>query len=57
MTAEIHSGCYSLGLSYLQGKGVKRDITTAKKLFFKACDDGIDAGCKQYKKLKMRTGK
>ncbi len=40
--------CSSLGLSYASGKGVKQDYVKAKEFFGKACDGGIEDGCKNY---------
>lgn len=38
-------GCFSLGISYDVGRGVKQDYFKASKLFQKACDGGYMKGC------------
>lgn len=46
----IYAG-FNLGLMYLTGQGVIQDTSTAKDLFGTACDNGIQEGCDQYKRL------
>lgn len=42
---------YSLGKMYLYGEGVERNPYIAKEYFGKACDDGMQEGCKTYREL------
>ena len=52
--AGVASGCFSLGLMYYSGQGVKQDSHKAKELFGKACDDGHAGGCEGYAILNKR---
>ena len=38
-------GCYTLGLMYDAGQGVKQNYSTAAKFFRKACESGIAEAC------------
>lgn len=44
-------GCFFLGLSYVEGQGVRKNLSTAKQYYGKACDLGQQAGCDSYKLL------
>jgi len=44
----------SLGDMYVTGRGVVKDLGTAKGLFRKACDNGEQEGCNKYKALNIR---
>lgn len=44
-------GCFFLGLSYVEGQGVRKNLSTAKQYYGKACDLGNQAGCDSYKLL------
>ena len=45
---------FNLGVFYYHGKGVRQNIATAKELFGKACDNGFQEGCDNYRKLNQR---
>lgn len=47
---------YGLGLMYLYGNGVAKDINVAKKYFSKACDMGQSRGCSMYNKINGSSG-
>lgn len=47
-------GCYFLGLSYLEGTGIRQSTQKAKEYFGKACDLGCDNGCNEYAKLNKK---
>ncbi len=47
-------GCYILGVSYYNGKGVKQSYFKANKLYKKACELGEESGCKNYAKLNIK---
>jgi TPR repeat protein len=36
---------------YFNGEGIRQDKSTAKEFFGKACDGGMQDGCKNYRKL------
>jgi hypothetical protein len=38
-------GCYSLGVMYENGQGVRQDYFKAVELYSSACDGGISEGC------------
>lgn len=42
---------YSLGLIYNGGLGVEKNKSKAKSWFGQACNNGVDAGCDEYKKI------
>jgi len=42
---------YNLGVGYDNGEGVRQDKRQAKEWFGKACDNGHQAGCEEYRKL------
>jgi uncharacterized protein len=42
----------SLGVLYQKGEGVEKDIVKAGSLFDAACQQGIEQGCEEFKKLK-----
>lgn len=42
---------YVLGKIYEDGEGVRQNRTTAKEWYGKACDNGDEVGCFQYKRL------
>lgn len=42
---------YKLGEMYQHGWGVRQNKATAKELFGKACDNGSQTGCEQYRQL------
>jgi len=49
---DMQIGCYNLGVMYIDGKGVKKDIKKAKQLFNKACNNGKEEdACNAYKKI------
>ena len=43
-------GCYNLAVQYHNGKGVKRNIFKAKKLYRKACNLGFKKSCNEFEK-------
>ena len=44
--------CFSLGMMYYRGDGVRKDHFKAIEYFRKACDLSNEAGCKNYATLK-----
>lgn len=42
---------FNLGVMYANGEGVRQNKTTAKEWFGKACDNGTQQGCDEYRKL------
>ena len=46
-----NSAQYNLGIMYANGKGVRQDHAEAKEWFGKSCDNGLQTGCDQYKKM------
>lgn len=46
----IHAS-FNLALMYLHGDGVEPDVDIATELFGKACDNRIQDGCDEYKRL------
>ncbi len=42
---------YNLGVMYDEGQGVRQNKRTAKEWFGKACDNGHQTGCDEYRKL------
>ena len=42
---------FNLGLMYNEGKGVRQNSNTAKEFFGKACDNGYQNGCHNYRIL------
>ena len=42
---------YNLGVMYDEGQGVRQNKVTAKEWFGKACDNGEQKGCDNYKLL------
>lgn len=46
----IHAS-FNLALMYLRGNGVEHDVDIATELFGKACDNRIQDGCDEYKRL------
>ncbi|MBO8092775.1 MAG: sel1 repeat family protein [Prosthecochloris sp.] len=42
---------YTIGLKYDNGRGVKQDKRKEKEWFGKACDNGSQMGCDNYRKL------
>ena len=40
-----------LGTMYYDGGGVQQNKSTAKEWFGKSCDNGLQAGCDQYRDL------
>ena len=42
--------CSNVGVMYATGKGVQRNLTTAKKYFKMDCDKGIKAACRNMRK-------
>jgi len=48
--------CVNVGLSYFDGKGVKRNFNTAKKFLKKACDGGEATGCDLLRTLNHGAG-
>ena len=46
------NGCSNLGLSYEEGRGVRKSNTKALKYYGKACDLELALGCKNYARLK-----
>ena len=45
---------YNLGIMYDNGEGVRQDKKRAKEWFGKACDNGFQIGCDEYKKLNQQ---
>jgi len=43
-----------LGLIYKSGDGVPQDYKKAKEWYGKACDNGSQKGCDEYKKLNKK---
>ncbi len=41
----------NLGAMYANGEGVRQDRRTAKEWFGKACDNGVQDGCDNYRIL------
>ncbi len=39
------TGCYNLGIMYVQGKEIRQNYFKAKEHFGKACDGGVANGC------------
>jgi hypothetical protein len=46
---------FNLGVVYNNGYGVKQNKAIAKEWFGKACDNGYQAGCDEYRKLNIPT--
>ena len=44
--AELGTGCFNLGVMYLNGRGVARSPDQARELFKRACRDGDRTACK-----------
>ncbi len=42
---------YNLGVAYSMGEGVRQNKITAKEWFGKSCDNGLQLGCDEYRKL------
>lgn len=42
---------YAIGELYANGEGVKQDKVKAKEYYGKACDNGFQDGCDEYRKL------
>ncbi len=42
---------YNLGVAYSMGEGVRQNKATAKEWFGKSCDNGLQLGCDEYRKL------
>ena len=40
-----------IGALYFDGKGLRQNKATAKEWFGKACDNGSQIGCDEYRKL------
>ena len=53
---ELKSGlaCYNLGVSYVNGEGVRQNKAVAKDYFGKACDLEYQKGCDAYKEINER---
>ena len=45
---------YNLGVIYNKGKGVHQNYAIAKEWYGKACDDGLQDGCDNYRILNQR---
>lgn len=45
---------YNLGVMYYQGQGARQNSAIAKELFGKACDNGDQKGCDNYRILSQR---
>lgn len=45
---------FSLGLTYHYGMGVRQDNVISKEWFGKSCDNGLQAGCDEYRKLNQK---
>ncbi|EGK8009228.1 sel1 repeat family protein, partial [Campylobacter lari] len=45
-------GCDNLGVMYVNGSGVRKDLSKALEYFGKACDLKYDKGCQNYARLK-----
>ena len=45
---------YNLGVMYINGKGVRQDLTVAKEWFGKSCDNDFQKGCDFYRLLNQR---
>ena len=45
---------FNLGVMYGNGEGVRQDYKKAKEWFGKACDNGFQIGCDEYKKLNQQ---
>jgi len=48
--------CVELGILYYTGEGKKKDIKKAKKLFNKACRNGVSRGCGYLGYIYLRGG-
>lgn len=44
---------YNLGVLYNNGQGVRQNYRTAKEWYGKACDNGDQTGCDNYRKLQQ----
>ena len=42
---------YNLGVRYENGEGVRQNMITAKEWYGKSCDNGVQRGCDNYRKL------
>ena len=51
------AGCFNLGDSYNNARGVKQDYVKAKELFVKACDGGVQSACFNIQGVSELTGK
>jgi len=52
--AGLASSQFNLGLMYVKGQGVAKDLTKAKELFRQACENGLPNGCEAYKDMENR---
>ena len=43
---------YRLGNLYAEGQGVRQNLKVAKEWFGKACNNGNQSGCDNYRRLK-----
>lgn len=44
-------GQFGLGIMYSQGQGVRQNHVSAKEWYGRACDNGFQLGCDEFKKL------
>lgn len=56
LTRDAGAECYRLGERFLRGRGVPPSVTTASRLYERACDAGVAAGCTAVGLLAPRTG-
>ena len=47
-------GEYNLGVMYLEGNGVSKDVKKAEKLFYQSCQQGNELGCLGYGQLRSQ---
>jgi TPR repeat protein len=43
-----YRSCFNMAVMYFKGQGVDKNVDEATKFFKKACDGGVDLGCKNY---------
>ena len=43
---------YNLGVMYAEGQGVRQNLKVAKEWLGKACNNGNQSGCEDYRRLK-----
>ncbi|BAF70871.1 conserved hypothetical protein [Nitratiruptor sp. SB155-2] len=54
---EYGVGCYFLGLSYEEGKLVKKDLTKAYHYYHQACNLGVEEACVKEEELNFKSHK